>query len=280
MTFTTKDLSPKIGAEIKADRAALLDGSLRNELRKLLHARGVLLLRQLNISDGELRAFTETLGTIGLDYNPMAMLDVLLSNPPVYEKGAFYWHIDDITEDVPNFGSVICSRKLAPKGGGQTEWCNVAQAYDDLPATEKKEIENLKVVHSFEWSQRIVAPWPTYAELQTWQQFKPRAHPLVWKHPSGRKSLVLGSTASHVEGMGLEEGRALICRLTEWATQPHYVYSHDWVVGDVLIWDNTTTLHRAQPYEIGCGRANTRFVIAGEEPVTPVSAHERQLEHA
>jgi alpha-ketoglutarate-dependent taurine dioxygenase len=78
---------------------------------------------------------------------------------------------------------------------------------------------------------------------------------------------VLGSTASHIEGMSLEEGRALLCRLTEWATQPQYVYTRDWVIGDMLMWDNTTTLHRAQPYQIGCGRANSRFVLEGERPV-------------
>ena len=107
---------------------------------------------------------------------------------------------------------------------------------------------------------------PTWAELQAWQTFQPNTLPLVWTHRSGRKSLVLGSTASHVEGMDLREGWALLTRLREYATQPQFVYRHEWTVGDMLIWDNTGTMHRAMAYALDSGRLMHRTTIEGEEP--------------
>jgi hypothetical protein len=70
-----------------------------------------------------------------------------------------------------------------------------------LPEAEKSELENLRVVHSFDAAQRVVYPQPTYAQAQAWQKHGKKIQPLVWTHRSGRKSLVLGCTASHIEGM-------------------------------------------------------------------------------
>jgi alpha-ketoglutarate-dependent taurine dioxygenase len=94
----------------------------------------------------------------------------------------------------------------------------------------------------------------------------PRTLPLVWKHRSGRKSLVLGATASHVEGMDQREGWALLTRLRDWATQPQFVYRHEWKLGDLVVWDNTGTMHRALPYPLDCGRLMHRTKLHGEEP--------------
>lgn len=122
-------------------------------------------------------------------------------------------------------------------------------------------------MHSFEAAQRCVIPWPDSKRLESWRAFGQLMLPLVWRHGSGRRSLILGTTASHIEDMDISEGRALLCRLTDWATQPEYVYSHDWRVGDLILWDNRICLHRAQPYPIGCGRASTRVALMGEERV-------------
>jgi alpha-ketoglutarate-dependent taurine dioxygenase len=89
----------------------------------------------------------------------------------------------------------------------------------------------------------------------------------VWTHRSGRKSLVLGSTASHIAGMDLREGWALLTRLRDWATQPQFVYRHEWTVGDMVIWDNSGTMHRATHYELSSGRMMHRTQIAGDEPI-------------
>lgn len=84
---------------------------------------------------------------------------------------------------------------------------------------------------------------------------------------SGRKSLLLGATADYVIGLPVEESRALLARLRDWATQPQYIYRHEWQRGDLLIWDNTGTMHRALPYAVDSGRLMHRTVLAGEEPL-------------
>ena len=105
----------------------------------------------------------------------------------------------------------------------------------------------------------------TAAEQAAYQRQPERTHPLVWRHRSGRKSLVLGMTASHVEGMSLAQGQALLQRLMEWATQPQFVYRHEWRVGDLVVWDNTGTMHRVVPYALDSGRTMHRTTLIGEE---------------
>ena len=75
-----------------------------------------------------------------------------------------------------------------------------------------------------------------------------------------------GCTASHVEGLDLREGWALLTRLRDWATQPQFVYRHEWQVGDMVIWDNTGTMHRALSYPLDSGRLMHRTKLHGEEP--------------
>ena len=89
--------------------------------------------------------------------------------------------------------------------------------------------------------------------------------PLVWTHASGRKSLVLSSTAVRIEGMARAEGDALLARLAEHATRPTYVYRHRWRMGDVLLWDNTGTIHRVLPFDMASGRRLHRVTLLGEE---------------
>lgn len=78
-------------------------------------------------------------------------------------------------------------------------------------------------------------PSPSDEELLRWRRHEPKSHPLVWTHKSGRKSLALGCTASHVEGMAPDEGRKLLADLMDWATSPRFVYRHEWRLGDLLI---------------------------------------------
>jgi len=261
------DLTPRIASELSADVDALVGGEFSAEIRNLLEQRGVLAFRQLNLTDEQQLAFTKTLGTTSQSYEITKITMDPLENPKAeYIKGAFFWHIDGTMVDIPIFASVMSSRRLS-ETGGQTEFANTYAAYDDLPESEKVALEGLKVVHMFETSQRYVKPEPSYQELCTWQEYKPRTLPLVWTHRSGRKSLVLGSTASHVEGMELREGWALLTRLRDWATQPQFVYSHQWQLGDLVIWDNTGTMHRATPYPMDSGRLMYRTQIAGEEPI-------------
>jgi alpha-ketoglutarate-dependent taurine dioxygenase len=262
-----RDLTPRIASELKADVATLLSGEFSTEIRALLEERGVVAFRGLNLNDEQQLAFTKTLGTSSQKYEITKITMDPLENPNAnYIKGAFFWHIDGTMIDTPIFASVMSSRRLS-EIGGQTEFSNTYAAYDDLPEEEKSALAKLKVVHMFETAQRYANPEPTYADYCDWQKHQPRTLPLIWTHSSGRKSLVLGSTASHIEGMELREGWALLTRLRDWATQPQFVYRHEWTLGDLVIWDNTGTMHRALAYPLDSSRLMYRTQIAGEESI-------------
>jgi alpha-ketoglutarate-dependent taurine dioxygenase len=267
MATKTIDLTPRIGSEIQTDVETLLSGKLGGEIRALLEKRGVIAFREINLTDQQQVAFTRTLGTIveeGQGSITKITMDPTENDKAGYLRGAFFWHIDGTMQDVPVLASIMSARRLSAIGG-DTEFCNTYAAYDDLPEQEKAELDKTKVVHTLEATQRYVYPEPTSEMLQGWQRYADNELPLVWKHRSGRKSLVIGSTASHVVGMDRRASAALLCRLREWATQPQFVYRHRWTVGDLVIWDNTGTMHRALAYPLDSGRMMHRTKLQGEE---------------
>jgi alpha-ketoglutarate-dependent taurine dioxygenase len=263
----TIDLTPRIGTEIQTSAEALVSGKLSGEIRALLERRGVIAFRELNLTDEQQVEFTRTLGTLvqesGGNVTKITM-DPTENDKAGYLRGAFFWHIDGTMQDVPVLASIMSARRLS-KIGGDTEFCNTYAAYDDLPEQEKAELDQIRVVHALESTQRYVYPEPSYEMLQGWQRYDDNELPLVWKHASGRKSLVLGSTASHVVGLDRRASSALLCRLREWATQPKFVYRHQWKIGDLVIWDNTGTMHRALDYPLDSGRMMHRTKLKGEE---------------
>lgn len=266
--LTTTDLTPTIGSEISADVDTLLSGTCAADIRELIERRGVVAFRELKLTDQQQVAFSRTLGTVveeGKNNVLKITMDVRENHNAEYLKGAFYWHIDGTMLRVPIFASVMSAWRLSSIGG-QTEFCNTYAAYDDLPEADKATLDSLQVVHSFEVAQRYVNPEPSYQQLQAWQRLGTNTLPMVWKHRSGRKSLVLGSTAAYVVGMSPEESSRLLCRLRDHATQPRYAYRHEWKVGDLVIWDNTGTMHRALPYPLDSGRMMHRTQLQGEEP--------------
>jgi len=105
------------------------------------------------------------------------------------------------------------------------------------------------------------------ADIEFWSRRPPKTHPLVWRHENGRRSLVLGATTDHVEGMSEDEGRAYLADLLDRSTVPERVYRHEWAVGDLVIWDNRGVLHRATPYDATSARDMHRTTIAGNEVV-------------
>ena len=263
----TTDVTPRIGTVVETDVETLLGGTRAGEIRALLEERGVLVFPRIQLSDEQQVAFTRTLGRIvdeGDNYIYKVTLDTSVHETAEYLKGAFYWHIDGTNLEVPIFASLLSGRKLSDTGG-DTEFCNTYAAYEDLPESEKQGLEGLTVVHSLVASQRYVDPEPSYEKFKSWRRQTPSRLPLVWTHRSGRKSLVLGCTASHVEGLSVEESDDLLCRLRDWATQPQFVYRHRWTLGDLVIWDNTGTMHRALPYPLDSGRLMHRTKLHGEE---------------
>jgi alpha-ketoglutarate-dependent taurine dioxygenase len=192
-------------------------------------------------------------------------LDTKVNAKADYLKGSLYWHIDGTMNKVPILASILAAKALSPTGG-DTDFCNTYAAYDDLPEAEKKEYARLRVMHSAWNSLFYYDPEPNLQLLKGMMAIGDQELPLVWTHRSGRKSLVLGCTGRHIVDMDYKKSIELLVRLREWSTQPQFVYRHKWTVGDMVIWDNTGTMHRATPYDPNSGRRLHRTKLAGEEP--------------
>jgi alpha-ketoglutarate-dependent taurine dioxygenase len=269
-TLHTRDLKQRIGTEVFADKDTLLGGQHAATLRDLLERRGVLVFPRIGFTDDEQVAFTETLGVFAAERTGEKVysvtLDSTVNSSADYLKGSLYWHIDGTMNDVPIRASLLSSRVLPAEGGGDTEFCTTYAAYNDLSEEEKSEVEGLRVMHSAWNTLFYFEPEPDIEHLQRMMRIGDKELPLVWTHQSGRKSLVLGCTARHVVDMDYRRSAELLVRLRDWATQPEFVYRHQWSVGDLVIWDNTGTMHRAMPYNPDSGRLLTRTKLEGEEP--------------
>jgi alpha-ketoglutarate-dependent taurine dioxygenase len=265
-----EQIKPKIGSRVLNTKDELLSGQLAEEINDLLERRGVLIFPMVRFTDAEQVAFTDTLGKFakeirGQDVFPITLDKKVNQEAAEYLKGSLFWHIDGTMNPVPIRGSILSS-KVLPSWGGNTEFANTYAAYDDLPQARKDEIDGLRVVHSM-WNTGLYhTPEPTLAQLDDWQSKGEVVLPLVWKHRSGRKSLVLGNTAARVVGLEPKESAKLLHGLREWATSEPYHYAHHWSVGDAVMWDNTGSLHRATPYDPDCGRLLHRTILQGDEP--------------
>jgi taurine dioxygenase len=176
------------------------------------------------------------------------------------------WHTDD------SFMRAPCSLTMlygvvVPSSGGDTQFTNMYAAYDDLPSETRADIEELKVVHKYESSRKTgrVAKRP---EME--MAAMPEAvHPLVRTHPeTRRKALYLNPNRMEgIVGLGRAESDALLDTLIAHAIQPRYQYRHVWRQGDVVIWDNRCTMHKANAdYPEGERRLMHRVIVAGTEP--------------
>ena len=267
MTFKATPLKGDIGTQIHASPDALLSPENGAELRNLLIERGVLVFRELNPDDDQQLTLAGNMGTVRRENGRgiyKITLDKNLNENADYLKGSWLWHLDGTHDKVPPFATML-SGKVLSKTGGQTEFANSYAAYESLSETMKVRIENLEVVHSVETSMRRAGIEANERNLAIWRSNPDTTHRLVWKHKSGRKSLVIGCHADHIVGMNRDESDALLKELIDWATQPRFVYRHEWTVGDLLIWDHTGVLHRAEPYPLDSGRVMHRCTLAGEE---------------
>lgn len=269
MSFIASDITPRVGTRITTDHATLAGGTKAAEIRELLEQRGMLLFPKIELSDEEQLAFSRTLGALveqGDKGLYKVTLDSKITPTAEYLRGTVLWHFDGFSDDVPARASILTARKTSAIGG-QTEFANTYAAYDDLPEERKQALSRMRVVHTMAATQRDVfqnAP----AEMQkVWASFPPKTHPLVWTHRSGRKSLLLGSSADWIEGMDKAEGQALLAELQSWTTQPKFVYRHEWTIGDMVIWDNTGVLHRVEAYPDDSGRMMHRTTLVGEEAI-------------
>ena len=277
--LTINKLTDSVGAEVVGLDSEQLgsDESLGAAILEALEDNGVLVFRGLNLEPQAQVAFCSRLGEV--DYSsdghhavpgiyPITM-DKTKNKSAAYLKGTFDWHIDGCTptsDECPQKATILSAVQVAQRGG-ETEFANSYAAYEELSDAEKERYSKLRVVHSLEASQRRVTPDPSPELLARWRSRPTHEHPLVWTHRSGRKSLVLGTSADYIVGMDLDEGRALLAELLEHATTEDKIYSHKWSIGDTVIWDNQGVLHRAAPYEPNSQREMLRTTVLGNEPI-------------
>jgi len=172
------------------------------------------------------------------------------------------WHSDSSYRPVPAKYSLLSGRTI-PARGGETEFADMRAAYDALDDETKAEIEDLVCEHSLIYSREAIG----FTELtpEEREHFRPVRHRLVRIDPkTGRKSLFLSAHAGAIVGWTLPEARMLLRDLTEHATQPRFVYRHRWRVGDLVAWDNRTTMHRARRFDRKDVRDVRRTTLAGD----------------
>ena len=176
------------------------------------------------------------------------------------------WHTDD------SFMREPCSLTMlygvvVPSKGGDTQFTNMYAAYESLPPETRAQIDGLKVIHQYDSSRKTgrVARRPE-AEMAA----IPKAiHPLVRTHPeTGKKSLYLNpNRMEEIVGLERAESDRLLDDLVAHAVQPHFQYRHVWRPGDIVIWDNRCTMHKANAdYPEGERRLMHRVIVAGTEP--------------
>lgn len=187
----------------------------------------------------------------------------------MFRKGDRLWHADMSFHHNRATYSLLVGHEIPPTGG-DTEFADTRAAYEALPQPMKDMIENLTVEHSI-WHSRSLAGFPpaTQEELDS---RPPAHHKLVYVDAAGRKSLYIASHASHIVGWPVELGRGLLKSLMKFATQPQFVYRHQWRLGDLLMWNNLTTLHRATEFEDAVYRRDMRRATCREQPVELTAA--------
>jgi taurine dioxygenase len=170
-----------------------------------------------------------------------------------FARGVEQWHADSSFRAVPSAASLFYGA-ICPPEGGETWFIDAVAAYADLPAETRARIDGLTAVHDLAtlsaWNARHT-PGRAPISQETRRQFPPMPQPLVRTHPvTGARSLFLcPAVISHVEGMPVAEGRALIEALMAHASQDRYVYRHRWRQGDLVVWDNRCTLHTATLFD-------------------------------
>ena len=269
MAIATTPLTAVFAAEIAGvDIARPVDDATWADIRAAFEEHSVLVFRGARLDDDTQVAFSRRFGALEItrSMNPAAgtpfarqsNLDIQTGGviPPddrrmVYQLANMLWHSDSSFKAVPSLCSLLSARIVPPEGGA-TEFASTRAAYASLPPALARRVEGAIAVHDFSWSRDQVRPGFFTAEERA--VYPPVRHPLVRVNPvNGRQCLFLGAHASYIEGLPIDDGRALLAELLEHVTQPRFRYRHEWTEGDLVIWDNRCVLHRATPYD------STRF---------------------
>ena len=269
MTVSVRQLHPLFVGEVGGvDLRRPMTPTEVEAITQAINQHGILVFHGQSIDDAQQQAFSRNFGDLETtvrayrtDFVPrldvhMADISNLDQNnkvlPPNDRRrlnalGNRLWHSDSSFKRVPARFSLLSAR-IIPSWGGETQFADMRAAWDALPDRMKARLEGLICEHTQIFSRGRIGftDW-SKEELE---KMAPVPQVLVRTHPgSGRKSLYLSSHAGRIRGMEEPEARMLLMDLTEFATQPQFVYTHSWAVGDLVMWDNRCTMHRAREYD-------------------------------
>jgi taurine dioxygenase len=276
-SFTITPLTGHTGAEVVGlDFRQAVDGATKSALNEAFAEHHVLVMREQHFSPDDFRAAVQVFGELQphdkRERHVPGHPDIeCISNQEIVNGRRIIpgetFHTDHSNHPRPPKATTLFAIEL-PSSGGDTQYVNMHDAYDDLPEATKQRIEGLKAVHVYEskYSPRALAG---LNEESRRQLPPPGVHPLVRTHPdNGRKALFLNPVRMEsIVGMDDGEALKLIDELMAHATQKKYEYRHKWRHGDWVIWDNRSVMHQANPdYDMRERRYLYRLLLKGEVP--------------
>jgi alpha-ketoglutarate-dependent taurine dioxygenase len=277
-SFTITPLTDHTGVEvIGIDFTQPIDSEARAILQRAFVEHHVLVMRDQHFKPDEFKAAVEVFGEVqshdkkehhvpghpGIDY---VSNDEIVDGRRIIPGETF--HTDHSNHPCPPKATTLFAVDL-PSSGGDTQYVNMHDAFDDLPANTKQKISGLKAVHVY-LSKYSPRPLGKISEESRRNLPPPGIHPLVRTHPeNGRKALFLNPVRiQSIVGMQDKEALALIDDLMRHATQKKYEYRHRWRHGDWVLWDNRSVMHQANPdYDMNERRFLYRLMLKGETPV-------------
>jgi len=286
MPITVRQLHPLFMGEVTGlDLREKLDGDTVAAIETAINKHAVLVFPGQLITDEQQMAFSRNFGELETtvrayrkDFVPRLDLHMAdISNLDTQNRvlspddrrrlnalGNRLWHSDSSFKRIPARFSLLSARVI-PNEGGETQFADMRAAWDTLPATMKAQLEGLICEHTQLFSRAKIG-FTDWAEEER-AKMAPVPQVLVRTHPgSGRKSLFLSSHAGRIRGMPEPEARMLLMDLIEHATQPAFVYTHHWQVGDLVMWDNRCTMHRARTYDETQVRDLHRTTVSDGKP--------------
>jgi taurine dioxygenase len=286
MAISEKKLTPVVGAEILDVDLRNVPASTQEAINASFARHGALLFRNQTISDDDLLVFSRNLG----DLDPPPNQENGRLSPPGYPdiyvvsnvldtagapigalgSGEAVWHTDMSYLDVPPFASMLYALEI-PDSGGNTWLCSMVQAARDLPDHLRKAITGRRIKHDGTYNsggflRKGVTPTDDpHKAPGAW-------HPSLCLHPeTGEEMLYLGRRRnSYIEGYDADASSKLLDELWAYATQDKFCYEHRWRIGDLLLWDNRSTMHRRDPFDNSMRRVMHRTQIKGKS--APVAA--------
>ncbi len=274
MSITVAALGQSLGIEVTGlSGAAVANREGAGRCLRTLEEHGVMVYRHAHLNDDQLAAFSRMLGDVAMV--PRGAVRGYREVEPVtwgspagvsdHDPLTWAWRIDGAADMVPGRATLLSAQRISEET--ETEFASTYAAFEALPDTERAELTELRVEHSFAASQRLLHPDAEAEELAAWAKVPVRVQPLTWTRKNGRTSLLIGATATGVVGRSPEAGRDLLDRLLDWSTQPQFTLRHRWRAGDLVVWDNSGILHRARSTPDTPPSVLHRTTIAGEEAI-------------